>query len=193
VNPNVLADRLLDEYVAAHARGERPDVRDFLERAGPARERLGELIDRYLELAPVQEPDEETIVALEARLQRVTALTAARTRRALKVDHVVDRLLAVLGLADALRPKLRHTYLELEGEQLDPSGVDGRVWDALREILGLDPRRLVPSPVHKLVSPSGLFFRRDEPVAAAAAFEPAPPATDEPDAVDLLFRRGLLG
>ena len=106
-------DRLLDEFVGAHARGERPDVRAFLDRAGPAREQLGLLIDRYLSLAPVQEPDEETAVALRARLEHVTPLTAARTRLPLRVDEVVERLRAALGLPQGLRARLRTAYQQL--------------------------------------------------------------------------------
>jgi hypothetical protein len=76
------AAQLFDEFVDAHLSGQRPDVRDFLRRAGTASEELGLLIDRYLEVAPIQEPDPETVVALNARLDHVTPLTAARRRLA---------------------------------------------------------------------------------------------------------------
>jgi hypothetical protein len=189
VKPHAIADRLFDEFVEARARGD-VDVRPFLDRAGPARERLGELIDRYLELAPVQEPDEETIVALEARLQHVAPLTAARTRRGLKVDEVVERLLHALGLPEPLRPKLRLRYQELEGEQLDPRGVHASVWDALRKILGLDPLQLVARPGPKLAAQ---VFLRADTIGSAPAAVWLERAETEPDAVDLLFRNPALG
>jgi len=159
-------------------------VRAYLDRAGPERERLGVLIDRYLELAPVQEPDEETLAELQARLERSTPLIAARNRRSLRVDQVVERLLPALGLAEPLRPKLKRRYQELEGEQLDPGGVDGRVWAALRDILGVDARRLVPKPIPKLASPA--FYREaDEATVTLSTTREA--IADEPDEVDLLF------
>ena len=109
----------------------------------PPSNELGQLIDRFLELAPIEEPDEETVVAVNARLEHVTPLTAARTRVPLRVDEVVERLREALGLREAEHARLREAYQELEAEQLDPAGVHDRVWDALRSILGLDPRRLI--------------------------------------------------
>jgi hypothetical protein len=190
VNQNALADRLLDEFVTAHTRGERPDVGAFLGRAGPARDRLGELIDRYLQLAPVQEPDDETVVALEARLQHVAPLTAARTRRKLKVDDVVERLRAALALPDSLRGKLRTAYRELEAGQLDPAGVDTRVWDALHVILGLDARRLLPERRSFATLPAFYRLTSDAPIASAPVTRTA--TGKEPDGVDLLFRATAL-
>src|SRR5205809_69702 len=86
----------LGDDVAAHVSGRRPDVRQFLLRAGSESQELGLLIDRYLEVAPVEEPDEETVVALNARLEHLTPLTAARRRLPLRVDDVVERLRELL-------------------------------------------------------------------------------------------------
>jgi hypothetical protein len=163
-------------------------VRDYLSRAGGEREQLGRLIDRFLSVAPVREPDEETKVLLNARLEHVTPLTAARTRLPLRIDEVVDRLREALGLPESLRTRLRTAYEELEAEHLDPAGVDGRVWEALRRILGLDARRLASGPV--ATSAAVLFRRADvQSLAAAAATEDtrARP-TPVPDEVELLFR-----
>ena len=96
MTPNSV-QRLFDEYAAKHARGERPDVRAYLARAGDGREELGLLIDRYLQAVPAQPPDEETLVLLRARVEQVTPLTAARTRLPLKVDDVVRRSFPVGG------------------------------------------------------------------------------------------------
>lgn len=170
--------------------GQRPDVRDYLSRAGTASDELGLLIDRFLELAPIEEPDKETVVALNARLEHVTPLTAARRRLLLKVDDVVERLRDALGLPESSRARLRVAYQELEAEQLDPVGVNERVWEALRPILGLDPRRLI---LRETPSFGALAYRRpaDFQAIQAALAEPAED-DDQPDEVDFLFRGSRL-
>src|SRR4051812_44154972 len=95
---SALVAQLFDEFVDAHVSGERPDVRGFMLRAGAESQELGLLIDRYLEVAPIEEPDQETIIALNARLEHLTPLTAARRRVPLKVDDVVESLRQLLGL-----------------------------------------------------------------------------------------------
>jgi hypothetical protein len=186
VKANALVAQLFDEYVDAHLSGERPDVREYLLRAGAESHQLGVLIDRYLEAAPLEEPDPETVVALNARLEHLTPLTAARRRLLLKVDDVVERLRDLLGLDESLRARLRVAYQELEAEQLDPVGVSERVWDALRTILGLDPRRLVMHEAPRFAAPAYLRAADFRPAEAA----PAAPAraSDQPDVVDSLFR-----
>ena len=70
----------------------------------------------------------------------------------------------------------------------DPDGVDGRVWEALRSILGLDARRLV-SPQR---ASFGAYYLRVTEQAAPSAAPMAKAATQwrgaEADPVDLLFR-----
>jgi hypothetical protein len=182
--------QLFDEFVDAHVSGERTDVREFLLRAGPEAQALGLLIDRYLEVAPIEEPDEETVLALNARLEHLAPLTAARRRLRLKVDDVVERLRELLGLDESSRARLRVAYQELETEQLDPAGVNERVWEALRSILALDPRRLAMRETPAFGAPA--YLR----AADFQAAEPAPAAPvsrhEQPDEVDFLFRgRGL--
>lgn len=179
-------DRLLDEFVSAHARGERPDVRAALEQAGPAREQLGLLIDRYLSLAPVQEPDLETVMALEARLAQVTPLTEARTGLPLTVDEVVERLREALGLPETLRARLRKAYQELEAEQLDPAGVDARVWEALRGIFGADLRRFVSG--RPAIAALPMYRRSAGTLSGAMASAESDRGAAERDEVDVLFR-----
>ena len=43
---------LFDEYASAYARGERPQAREYLERAGPQADELAGLIDRFLVSTP---------------------------------------------------------------------------------------------------------------------------------------------
>jgi hypothetical protein len=91
------------------------------------------------------------------------AIVAARASLGLSVDDVVDRLLVSLGLQENMRERVRAAYWELERDALSPAGVHDSVWNALRDILRVDARRL-------------------------AADQPARPTAHEPDAVDLLFR-----
>jgi hypothetical protein len=190
VTTNPLVVQLFDEFVDAHLSGQRPDVREFLLRAGTVSQELGVLIDRFIEHAPIEEPDRETVIALTARLEHLTPLTAARRRLPLKVDDVVERLREMLGLDESSRARLRVAYQELEAEQLDPAGVHQRVWEALRSILGLDPRRLVMRETPEYAAPA--YLRAADFQSAVAA--PAAPLAehDQPDEVDFLFRGGRL-
>jgi hypothetical protein len=183
---SALVTQLFDEFVDAHVSGKWPDVRALLLRAGPESQELGVLIDRYLEVAPINAPDEETVIALNARLEHLTPLTAARRRLPLRVDDLVESLRELLDLDESLRARLRVAYQELEAEQLDPTGVNDRVWDALRLILGLDPRRLIKRDTPAFAAPAYLRaadFRAAEPARAAPHCE-----HDQPDEVDFLFR-----
>jgi hypothetical protein len=175
---------LFDEFAAAHARGERPDVRGYLTRAGAKAEELGLLIDRYLQAVPAEPPDEETVVLLQARLDHVDPLVAARIQRGLRVRELVDRLRDALGLGVKLRDRLEEAYSDLERGQLDAGRVDERVWDALRAILGLDVHRLAGA-TEQAAGP-GAFYRRPDQAPAKAA-ERSLPAEREPDEVDRLF------
>jgi hypothetical protein len=190
VTTHPLVTQLFDEFVEAHVSGQRPEVRSYLQRAGEASGELGLLIDRFLELAPVEGPDEATVVALNARLEHVTPLTAARTRLPLKVDEVVARLREALGLQSSSQARLRAAYQELEAEQLDPSGVHERVWEALQSILGLDPRRLI---TRETASVGAVAYQRTADFEAApAAAAPVVEEHGQPDEVDLLFRGSRL-
>jgi hypothetical protein len=188
LTPNSLVAQLFDQFIEAQLSGGRPDVRDYLLRAGPASDQLGILIDRFLEVAPVEEPDEETIVAMNAHLERVAPLTAARTRLPLKVDELVERLRLALGLPDALASRLRTAYQELETGQLDPAGVHERVWEALRSIIGLDPLRLIMPAMPAFAATA--YHRAAGARAAPAAAVPSIVERREPDQVDVLFRGG---
>ena len=185
------AQELLAAFADAHAAGERPDVREYLARAGAERERLGVLLDRFLAVAPVEPASDEDVVALRARTEHVTPLTEARRRLPLTVDELVERLREALGLPERLRARLRAAYQELEAEQLDPASVDERVWDALRAILGLDARRVVSGrPAIAALPP----YRRPAgmaPTAMASASASFERAGTEPDEVDALFRAAV--
>jgi hypothetical protein len=187
----VTATELFERFVEAHVAGARPDVREYLAQAGAERDELGRLIDRFLSIAPIEPADQEDVVLLTARIEQVTPLTAARTRRSMRVDDVVDQLRNALGLAETSRARLRTAYQELEAEQLDPAGVDERVWSVLQKILGLDPRRLLARP--KLAFAPLTYMRTADAETLAAAGAPRQGPPTKLDEVDLLFRAGRVG
>jgi len=60
--------RLLDEYAARFARGERPDAGAYLARAGRGADELRELIDAFLVAAPPAPPGDEALALMAAWL-----------------------------------------------------------------------------------------------------------------------------
>jgi hypothetical protein len=180
---------LFDEFATRYLRGERPDVGDYLERAGGEREELGQLLDRFLEAVPAREPAEEEVVAMQARLEQQPPLLLLRLRRALGREAVVEALVAKLGLDPAKSGKVGRYYADLEVGILDPQPVSMRVWEALADVLKANVRALAsvrPEPS----APAVAYMREptivlQERVAMpmAGASEPSP----EPDEVDMLF------
>ena len=184
MSPKGGGDRLFDGFVDAYASGDNPDVTEFLEQAGSAREGLGRLLDGYLAVAPVVESSPEELALVRAGLAGTTPLTAARAGLGLPVDDVVERLGRALGLRESLRERLKRAYQELERETLPPARVHDSVWNALRDILRVDARRLANgrwSP-HRRHPDSEGSGDASEPVRLAA------PTPRDPDEVDLLFR-----
>jgi hypothetical protein len=186
---------LFDDFALRYVRGERPDVRDYLERAGAERDELGTLIDRFLQAVPAHEPSEEDVVLMQARLEGEPVLLVLRKRRKLSRAAVVDALVSALGIDVAKQAKVGRYYHELETDQLDPHRVDRKVWDALGEFLEANARtlagvRLAPPPAPMTA------YRRDAAQfqAKLEAFDadrvPADRAAAEPDEVDRLFTAG---
>jgi hypothetical protein len=182
----VTVAELFDDYAAAFARGERPDVRAYLDRAGAERDELARLIDAFLRSAVPPPPGEEAVVALRARLSGDPPLLALRKQRAVRVDEVVDELLRTQGWATTKRAKVKRYYHELEGGLLEPKRVDRRVWDvlagtlnaAIEDLRGWRPR------------PAALQFEaayRVADVAAQPALERVAVPADKPDEIDELF------
>jgi hypothetical protein len=183
VSANGRSDLLFDSFVDAYARGESPDVTDFLEQAGQAREQLGRMLDGYLAVAPVTESTPEELALVRAGLAGTTPLTAARAGLGLPIDTVVERLRRALGLRESLRERLRRAYQELEREALPPARVHDSVWNALRDILRVDARRLANGRWSAPERQPG-----HEREGAGAEPRVSAPATRDPDEVDLLFR-----
>ncbi len=172
---------LFQEYAACLARGQRPDLRGYLERAGEGREELARLVDTWLRLAPPPEPDEETVALAEAWIRGEPPLATLRARRGLKRGEVVDALVRRFRIDPSKRAKVERYYHEIEAGLRVPA--DERlvrcIADVLRfpaaDLLALRPRPLEARPA---------FFRAQGPPPPL----PRPEDEGEQDEVDLLFR-----
>lgn len=184
-------ETLFDEFAARYARGERPDARLYLEEAGQAREELGALIDAYVESAPVQPPDEETLILMRSRLEGQPALLVLRNARGVSRERIVDAIVSAFGIAEAKRLRVADYYHRLEVGLLDVGGVSRKVLDVIESLLGADPARYAGPAAHPATG--GVFFRAETGEMGA----PPPPAAParvveagEPDDVDRLFAGG---
>lgn len=177
------AAELFEEWAAHWARGERPEARDYLERAGSDRDHLVKLIDAYLRSVPRGEPDPDTIHLVEAWMRGESPLVDLRSRRGLTRDAVVSFLLETFGLGDDKRFFVKERYHELESGLLDASRLSSRLVAALAGLLGTredifrtwKPRRLAVSAA----------FRANE--AVASRVEAATPVHAYDAEVDALF------
>ena len=180
---------LFDEFATRYVRGEHPDVREYLERAGPEREELGRLIDRFLEVVPARKSTEEEIVLMQARLEQQPPILLLRLRRKLGREAVVAALVGQLRLDPGKSDKVGGYYHDLEVGNLDPDPVDRRVWDVLADVLeanvgalaGYRPEAPPPAAAY-LRERSGMQAKLSERAAA-----PAVPPDEGPDEIDRLF------
>ena len=194
-------DHLFDEFAASYARGEQPDIRGLLARAGEDAAELARLVDVFLRVAPAPEPSDDDVAVMRARLEGEPGLLALRARRGRKVDEVVADLARRLAVDDV--PRLRSYYQRLENGTLDPGPVDQRIWDALRALFATNVRAIV-RPVTTMTGESAMaYYRRTGPssggrLTAASSSAPgaeAPtrpvlgvdPAPSERDELDRLF------
>lgn len=177
--------RLFDEYAARHARGERPDAREYLERAGEAADELRELLDRFLAASLPAEPTEDEIAAMQAWAAGEPPLLELRVRRGLRREEVVSALVERLDLGEGARAKVASYYHRLETGLLDPRGVNARVFEALGETLKARVEGFAAWQRPASAAPS-VYLRADEDVVAARPSAAAPPEGPR-DEVDDLF------
>jgi hypothetical protein len=190
-----LVETLFDEYARRYLRGEQPDVRDYLARAGAESEDLARMLDRFLEAAPAREPTEEEVVLMQARLESEPPLLLLRLRRKLSRASVVDALVGALGLDPAKRGKVDGYYHRLETGLLEPGGVNRSVWNALsdflhanvRTVAGLRPPPSASAAVSYKRLADGLQARMSYDMIVEPAHEAREP---EPDEIDRLFTAG---
>lgn len=185
---------LFDEFAASWARGERPDVRDYLDRAGEQRDELAALLDGFVAAAKVQPPSEETLATFAELVpgdHETPPMLAVRVRMGLRRADVVTQLCRGLDLGPAAEPKVALYYHELETGLLDPRGVSSRVWHHLATILGGGIRSLMVSPYEPPPVVVAAYYRLSDSAAniqPSAAPAPRPSEAAEPDEVDTLFR-----
>jgi hypothetical protein len=178
--------QLFDEYAASFARGERPDLRRYLARAGEGREELARLVDGWLTRVEPPDPDEDAVALAQAWMNGEPPLLELRRRRGLKRDEVVDFLITTFRLDPKKREKVKRSYHEVETGQLVP--VEPKLIGALAELLGSwvgEALSWHPKPV----STQAAYYRTEAPAAPAAAMaKRTPPIPAEQDEIDLLFR-----
>jgi hypothetical protein len=183
---------LFDEFAASWARGEHPDVRDYLERAGAERDELAALLDGFLAAAKVQPPSEETLAVFAELVpgdHETPPMLAARVRLGLRRQQVVGQLTRWLAIDPAKEEKVARYYHELETGLLDPRGVQPFVWHNLAKIFGTGIRGLMLHPNEPPPALVLAYYRQsDNLVSGDALAAPSPPAPEaKPDEVDMLF------
>jgi hypothetical protein len=148
---------LAEEFAARRARGERPDVADYLERAGDAAEDLSRLVEGLLLAAPPPPPSPEEVSAMHALLSDRPQLLVLRHRCGLTLDEVADHLVADLGLPRALRARVRALYQRLEGGLSGRIRPSSRLRGSLASLFAVDERSIVAgsSPERRMVFARG--------------------------------------
>lgn len=184
------ASDLFDEFAARHARGERPDVRRYLKRAGEGADELADLIDVYLRTTPAREPRPEAIARMEALATGALPIQRLRVERQLTRDAVVEALVRGLKLDAKKRGKVARYYDEFENGLLDPARVDERVLGVLATTLKAQVADLLTTR-----TPLVEAAFADMPAAPAAiararsplSFSPIDEPRKQPDEIDRLF------
>lgn len=178
-------NELVVEFVVRYRRGEHPDLREYLERAGEQREELAAAVESLLRAVPPPEPSEEALNLARAWVeQKDPPLLVLRRERRLKRKDVVRSLGVRLHLPLELREKLELRYHELETGQLEATRVDRRVWEALAMALRARPEELAAWAVPLPGWEAPVMFRAEPATAAQAAVLGD---RSEPDEVDRLF------
>ena len=181
--------RLFDDYAVRYARGERPDARVYLSRAGDGADELADLLDRFLAAAPPPPVDDDLVAAFDAWLAGAPPLLELRVRRGMRRDDVVDGLIERLGLDRGKREKVKRYYHRLETGLLEPSGVDRRVFEALGEALRARVEDLLAWRPRPLEAPAYLRADADASPLAPPAVGRARSVAEEPDEIDALFTK----
>jgi hypothetical protein len=177
---------LFAEYADAYARGDQPEAREYLARAGAGADELARLLDDLLVAAPRPPADADAFAVVSAWAEGEPPLVHLRASRGVRVDEVVDAIVEDAGLAAGKREKVKTYYQRLEQGLLDPRGVSERVWGAVRRLVGPAAEAAVAWQ-NRPAGPGLAYFRATgvAPLAAAAMREPTP--QPERDDVDELF------
>ncbi len=181
-------EELFGEYAAAYARGERPQAREFLARAGGQVDELAGLIDAFLARAPAPAPDAQAVELFEAWQAGESPLLRLRTARGVTLEAVVAALVRTLGLDERKKDKVKRYYHELEAGLLESERVDRRVWDVLAETLGAKVGDLLGWRPRLTGLAAPALARSSQPMMAVMR---VPERSEEPepeDDIDRLFR-----
>jgi hypothetical protein len=178
--------RLFEDYASRYVRGERPDPREYLSRAGEGADELGDLIDRFVAGVPPPAPSEDRVAMINAWLAGEPPLLALRTSRGMRRKQVVEALMRILGLDPAKEEKVAGYYHRLETGLLDPARVDRSVFDALAETLKTRVAELVtwrPAPPELDFA----MYRMAAPAASPGPLSTRAKPDEESDEIDRLF------
>jgi hypothetical protein len=151
-----LISELFDAWAAAYARGERPDPRPYLLRAGDASDSLASLMERYVQAAPRPQPSDDDVELVGAWMRGDSPLAEIRSRRGITRDQIVAAIQERFGLRDDQRPSIKDYYHQLESGLISPRGLSRRLLQLLSETLG--------------VGPSSIMGARPRRIRAAPAF-----------------------
>jgi hypothetical protein len=179
-----LVVQLFEEYVGRFAGGERPDLREYLVRAGEGRDELAALVVRFLQWADAPEPDEDAVAVAQAWIEGEAPLVALRVRRGLKREDVVGAVMKRFKLPPGLREKVARRYHELETGQLDVRRADPALLAELATLFKTRVRDILSWKSRPLAAEAA-YFRAAAPMPAAPAS--AQREEPEPDEVDRLF------
>ena len=177
-------ETLLDDLARRHARGEPLDVEGTLARAGDQADELAPLIEAFLARAPRRQASASTLAYVQSLDE--PPMLRARVAKALKVDDVVDAIVAACDIRPDARAKVRRYYQQLEGGMLDPTHVAESVWAAITRVMGRSRTLLSapsgPAPAAAPMYRADPLVVLDEQLVSRAAPEPR-----QSDMVDALF------
>jgi hypothetical protein len=182
---------LFEQYATAYASGERPRAEEFLARAGADADELAELIDRYLVAAPVPSADEETVAVVSAWAAGEPPLVELRARRGVRVDEVVDAIVADAAVDPSKRAKVKRYYRRLEQGLLDPAGVSGKVLAAVERLVGATTRDALALRAEPLSFAAASYLRTADVGMLSAAPATGLEPKETRDEVDDLFTKGI--
>ncbi|HYY04302.1 MAG TPA: hypothetical protein VE736_10490 [Gaiellaceae bacterium] len=176
---------LFAEYADSYVRGDHPQARDFLARAGEEADELAALLETFLAAAPPPAPDPDTLAVVEAWAEGEPPLVHLRASRGVRVDDVVDAIVEDAGVAADKRAKVKGYYQRLEQGLLDPTGVSETVWNVVRRFVGPISDAAVGWRAHPVTAEPAYFRAASSPMALGLR-PPAQPEAER-DEVDELF------
>jgi hypothetical protein len=166
------AMRLLEEFAAARARGERPDVIAYLERAGGDAERFGRLVEALWDTSPPPEPSAGSVAVMRALAEDEPPLLVLRRRLGMTLDEMAAALGDLLARPAAETPRLRALYQRLEVGRIDLAEAAPSVHAAVARVLGVDEGELPPAGG---AAAGPVFARAGDGIQQHALLEGLPP------------------